>query len=129
MNFAIKTCVIAVAFVAVASVVNTGNAEAGNSWRWAKPLNKKVGHAFYTSNRKSTQSRGYTTRKYAYPNRSRVYTQPVYTVPVYHPPIPAPVVNVHPGAPVSTQPFPTGQVIHGPAVPSTKPAVIEQWLP
>ena len=133
MKLAIKTCVFAVAFAAVTCVVNSGNAEAGNGWRWSKPMNQKAGHAFYTSNRRFKQNRGYSTRTYSQPYRSRAYVQPVYTAPIHQPQvvIPAPPsMYPMPLAQPVPQPGPTGQIMRAvPTVQSAKVPVTIQQTP
>ena len=53
MTFSAKFCVITTAFLAFACVGFASDAQAGNSWGWAKPLNQKPGSLLYTSNRKN----------------------------------------------------------------------------
>ncbi|MEM8670004.1 MAG: hypothetical protein AAGG48_20930 [Planctomycetota bacterium] len=61
----LKKSVLAAVMVATLSVTGPiPSAEAGNSWRWAKPLNQKPGSLFYSTNRRSKSTQRPTSTRY-----------------------------------------------------------------
>lgn len=112
-----KTGVLVV-MLTLAICVETGNADAGNGWGWAKPLNQKAGSILYTTNRKAKTNYRPSVRR-TFPSRyartpvtySRVYAAPAVRYPIttvapsilpHHNVIVKPPVIIHsvPGHPV-----------------------------
>ena len=60
MNLLLKTCVVAVIFLAMNLYVCSEASAA--EWRWARPLNEKVGSIFYSSNARFKRSDAYKSR-------------------------------------------------------------------
>ncbi|MEO1530105.1 MAG: hypothetical protein AAFX06_32300 [Planctomycetota bacterium] len=137
MTFRIKTLVLAAAITTCLGAFSS--AEAGNNgWAWAKPLNKKAGHAFYTGNRNINNSYAFRSRNWrqTYGTTSHHYRAPTTRYSV----VPRTIVTtprVITKAPVVIQSKPTvlttrprtstiyhgtviqgGKILHGPVVPS-----------
>lgn len=131
MNQAIKTTALASVFAFVFCLTGAPNAEAGNSWRWAQPLNKKAGSLLYTTNRNTNNSFGARSKSYRQANtysHGSITRQPVtsyrYAAPLNAPPIQyaPPVLHSVPPvihhAPQTAFPVSHGTVIHGPVIHS-----------
>lgn len=113
----IKICLVATA-IAVASHFASGPAKAGDGWGWAKPLNKKVGSAFYTSNRHINNSYGARSRAW---RRANVHAPQVHKSlhqirPIYKTPIHPLQVPIHRRA-ITTFPYSKTLVPAGTGVP------------
>lgn len=136
MKLTVKICVFATAFAAITCFGIADNAEAGNSWGWAKPLTEKPGSGLYTSNRKNRRnnSSSHTTSRSFF--RWRTYPQPQVTTSAYQPHVtvlpPRVIVDSTTTTLIPRQPVLDNQVIHSPPPVATSPAktpsVLDGWL-
>ena len=76
VKIATKSCVFAFAIVCFLGVPS---AEAGNGWGWSKPMNKKVGSPFYTSNKNINNSYGFRSKAWKQSNLNTTYSQRMST--------------------------------------------------
>ncbi|MEM6691069.1 MAG: hypothetical protein AAF664_16695 [Planctomycetota bacterium] len=70
---AIRSTFAVIALATVFSVAAPQTSNAGG-WEWNKPLNKRVGHAFYTSNRNANFQKRQHRTNYRYSTPSRRYS-------------------------------------------------------
>ena len=148
MSSRIKMLALAASITIGLACVST--AEAGNNtWAWAKPINKKAGHAFYTGNRNINNSYSFRSKNwrqvygqqhngYQFRSGHNYYTTRRPVVTYRHPVVttPAPIVT-YPKAVVITPNQPRTVVYPGPGIviqpkvlvkPATpKVSVLKSW--
>tara|TARA_R110002049_G_scaffold46487_1_gene135200 strand:- start:161056 stop:161475 length:420 start_codon:yes stop_codon:yes gene_type:complete len=137
MKFTAKQCVFVAVIAVIAGVGSANDADAGNGWRWSKPLNQKPGSAFYTSNLKNHQ-RTTTRRKSVHASyvSPRPYVQPRVASPAVYPHMivqpPSVAVNPVVASPIETHPTAGGQIIQTPALsvptPTRMPSQLDAWM-